>query len=295
MHNSSFFLYIWALLTKLTRCKDKQDISIMQENKQEKSLIKQNISLYLAKKGVSDYEYYKQSGTTRGILGQNNGISEDNIARFLAYAPDVNHEWLLTGCGPMLKSHGQNDECQSQAHPHGDDFSTDKGTKNPDNEQTKPAQNSSYTSLANSKTKEVLHDISSFPLYNIDASAGLNKLFIGDSELLGQISIPNAPRCDGAVYVTGDSMYPLLKSGDIIAYRQVRNLDSIIYGEIYLIQLENDGDISIVVKYVKRSEKGDDYIKLVSYNKEHDPKDVPLSWIRAIARVTLTIRKFSIT
>lgn len=152
-----------------------------------------------------------------------------------------------------------------------------------------------YTSLVNPKTKEVLHAISSFPLYNIDASAGLNKLFIGDSELLGQISIPNAPRCDGAVYVIGDSMYPLLKSGDIIAYRQVHNLDSIIYGEIYLIQLENDGDISIVVKYVKRSEKGDDYIKLVSYNKEHDPKDVPVSWVRAIARVTLTIRKFSIT
>ena len=52
----------------------------MQENRQEKSLIKQNISLYLAKKGVSDYEYYKVSGTTRGILGQNNGISEDNIS-----------------------------------------------------------------------------------------------------------------------------------------------------------------------------------------------------------------------
>lgn len=240
----------------------------MQENRQEKSLIKQNISLYLAKKGVSDYEYYKQSGTTRGILGQNNGISEENIARFLVYAPDVNHEWLLTGKGNMLKN---------------DTPVVDK------------KEEKAYTSLVNPKTKEVLRDISSFPLYSIDASAGLNKLFIGDSELLGQISIPNAPRCDGAVYVIGDSMYPLLKSGDIIAYRQVHNLDSIIYGEIYLIQLENDGDISIVVKYVKRSEKGDDYIKLVSYNKEHDPKDVPLSWVRAVARVTLTIRKFSIT
>ena len=79
----------------------------MQEIKQEKSLIKQNISLYLAKKGVSDYVYYKESGTTRGILGQNNGISEENISRFLAYAPDVNHEWLLTGKGNMLKEEGK--------------------------------------------------------------------------------------------------------------------------------------------------------------------------------------------
>lgn len=231
----------------------------------------------------------------QNIVGARQGKPSFDVLLRICTNANISPGWLLTGEGNMLKSHEQNDECQSQAHPYGDDFSTDKGTKNPDNEQIKPAQKSSYTSLVNSKTKEVLHAISSFPLYNIDASAGLNKLFIGDSELLGQISIPNAPRCDGAVYVIGDSMYPLLKSGDIIAYRQVYNLDSIIYGEIYLIQLENDGDISIVVKYVKRSEKGDDYIKLVSYNKEHDPKDVPLSWVRAIARVTLTIRKFSIT
>lgn len=75
----------------------------MQENKQEKSPIKQNILLYLAKKGVTPYEFYKVSGVTRGILQQNNGISEDNLARFLVYAPDINIEWLLTGKGDMLK------------------------------------------------------------------------------------------------------------------------------------------------------------------------------------------------
>ncbi len=76
----------------------------MKENRQEKSLIKQNILLYLADKGVSPYEFYKISGVTRGILQQNNGISEDNIARFLAYATDVNTEWLLTGKGEMTKT-----------------------------------------------------------------------------------------------------------------------------------------------------------------------------------------------
>lgn len=75
----------------------------MQENKQEKSQIKRNISLYLSKKGVSDYEFYKKSGITRGILSQPNGISEDNITRFLAYAPDINVEWLLKGEGNMLR------------------------------------------------------------------------------------------------------------------------------------------------------------------------------------------------
>ena len=76
----------------------------MQENRQEKSPIKQKILLYLSKKGITEYEFYKKSGTTRGILTQNNGISEENLARFLAYAPEVNEEWLLTGRGDMLKT-----------------------------------------------------------------------------------------------------------------------------------------------------------------------------------------------
>ena len=71
---------------------------------QEKSQIKQKILLYLTKKGITPYEFYKISGVTRGILTQNNGINEDNLARFLAYASDVNPEWLLTGEGEMLKT-----------------------------------------------------------------------------------------------------------------------------------------------------------------------------------------------
>jgi len=235
-------------------------------------MLLERLKEYIDCKGITVAAFERSVGMSNASFGKSlkkkGAIGSDKIENILSVYSDLSSEWLLTGKGSMLKNDA----------PVGDK----KEEKN-------------YTSLVNSKTQLELHNISSFPLYSIDASAGLNKLFVGDSELLGQISIPNAPRCDGAVYVIGDSMYPLLKSGDIIAYRQVHNLQSIIYGEIYLLQLENDGDLSIVVKYMKRSEKGDDYIKLVSYNKEHDPKDVPLSWIRAIARVTLTIRKLSIT
>lgn len=75
----------------------------MQENKQEKSPIKQRILQYLSEKGISAYEFYKNSGVTRGILTQNNGINEDNIARFLVYASDINPGWLVTGEGGMFK------------------------------------------------------------------------------------------------------------------------------------------------------------------------------------------------
>lgn len=91
----------------------------MQENKQEKSQIKQNILLFLDKKGVSPYEFYKISGVTRGVLSQNNGISEDNLARFLAYAPEVSTEWLLTGNGSMLKESIHEPKCDPPT-PHSD-------------------------------------------------------------------------------------------------------------------------------------------------------------------------------
>ena len=70
---------------------------------QEKSPIKQKILLFLAKKGITQYEFYQKTGITRGILGQNNGISEENISRFLAYYTEISPEWLLTGQGEMLR------------------------------------------------------------------------------------------------------------------------------------------------------------------------------------------------
>lgn len=140
---------------------------------------------------------------------------------------------------------------------------------------------------------DVRKDVSVVPLYDVDASAGLQRLFADGGNMVGQISIPNMPGADGAMHVTGDSMYPLLKSGDIIAYRILHDMLHFNYGEIYILQLEHDGDVQIVVKYVKKSEING-HVLLVSYNKEHDPVDVPIEWIKYVARVVFSIRKYSL-
>lgn len=72
---------------------------------QENSPIKKRILQVIEFKELSKYEFYKKSGITRGILDQNNGISEENITRFLEYMPDINTHWLLTGQGSM--EHGK--------------------------------------------------------------------------------------------------------------------------------------------------------------------------------------------
>lgn len=153
-------------------------------------------------------------------------------------------------------------------------------------------QQPEVTQIFHPKSIEKTEEDGVITLYDVEAAANLKSLFDNkDQNILGQINIPNIPKCDGAVYVKGDSMYPLLKSGDIVAYKEVPlEMSHIFFGEMYLVSIDLDGDEYLTVKYVQHSEKGEDWIKLVSYNQNHQPKDFPLSSVRAMALVKLSIR-----
>lgn len=133
----------------------------------------------------------------------------------------------------------------------------------------------------------------SIPLYSIEASAGVVTLFRDNKETqpIDHIKIPNLPKCDGAIYVTGDSMYPLLKSGDIVMYKQMHDIKSgLIYGEMYIVSIDYDGDEIVSVKWLQKSDKGEEWIKLVSENKHHPDRDIHLNRVRALALVKASIR-----
>ena len=128
--------------------------------------------------------------------------------------------------------------------------------------------------VQNSKSAEPL-DERSVTLYDISAAANLKTVFDNKTQnILGEITMPNIPRCDGAIHVRGDSMYPLLKSGDIVGYKEIFNFENVIYGEMYIVAYDIEGDEYVCVKYVNHSER-DGYIKLVSYNPHHDPRTSP--------------------
>ncbi len=74
------------------------------------SIIKQKILQYLEYKGISKYKFYQETGITNGILSQSNGISEDNLLRFLSYYKDISTEWLMRGEGSMLKAETPTDQ-----------------------------------------------------------------------------------------------------------------------------------------------------------------------------------------
>lgn len=131
------------------------------------------------------------------------------------------------------------------------------------------------------------------PLYKLEATAGLVHLFQDHNQIdpIDFIRIPNLPKCDGAVFVAGDSMYPLLKSGDIVMYKQVHDIENgIFWGQMYLLSVAVGDDEFVMVKYVQKSEKGEDYITLVSENRHHQNRCVKIANIRALAIIKGSIR-----
>lgn len=137
--------------------------------------------------------------------------------------------------------------------------------------------------------------LQSVPLYSVEGTAGLVPLFADQhqNKPLNYIHIPNLPKCDGAIYIVGDSMYPLLKSGDIVLYKQLSDIGDIFWGDMYLLSIDIDGEEYITVKYIQKSER-EGFVKLVSQNPHHADKEVALERIRAIALVKASIRMNSI-
>lgn len=149
---------------------------------------------------------------------------------------------------------------------------------------------------SNRKTKDGIFEIQRVPLFNLEATMGLVPLVNGNSideeKIIDYISIPNMPSCDGAIYASGDSMYPLLKSGDMIAYKRIAvERSQIFFGEMYIVAIKLDESSTMkTIKFVHQSDLGDDYIRLVSHNQHHTAKDVKLSQIAGIGLVRASIR-----
>lgn len=150
--------------------------------------------------------------------------------------------------------------------------------------------------VSNRKTQDAVYEAQRVPVFNLEAAMSLVPLVNGDSideeKVIDYISIPMMPACDGAIYASGDSMYPLLKSGDMVAYKRIEvNLNNIFFGEIYLLAIKIDEfETMKTIKFVHPSELGDEYIKIVSHNQHHAPRDIKLSQITAIALVRASIR-----
>lgn len=227
-------------------------------------MVSERVGQYLEKKGISYYAFENSLGASRGSISkavkEGKSIGSNVLETIMNTYPDINPNWLLTGQGEMFVAN--------------EDFLV--------NRQMEAFPLKTDNSIENQQ----------IPLYDIEAVAGLVPLFSGKGNQtpLDYISIPRLPKCDGAVYVTGDSMYPLLKSGDIVLYKEVGDIQNeIFWGEMYLLSLDMSGEEYITVKYIQKSDFKD-CVRLVSQNKHHQDKDVEYGKIKALALVKASVR-----
>jgi phage repressor protein C with HTH and peptisase S24 domain len=219
----------------------------------------ERISQLAAAENITIGALEKRIGASKGVISRavrgNTDIQAKWICKIVEIYPQYSTDWLLTGRGEILKD-VQNVSAK-------EDFSlpTDRHVSSQD-----------------------------VPLYALDAAAGLVAIFNSTCvEPADYLRIPNLPPVDGALYVRGESMSPLLKSGDIVIFKKKPlSMDSIIWGEIYILSFNLDGDTYTSVKYVRKSDTPG-FVRLVSYNPDFAPKDIPLSSITALALVKASL------
>lgn len=227
-------------------------------------------------------DYYAGGNNTK--FAQLTDTSEANIRNYIAGTKprfdfisnlanrfEINCEWLLTGKGYMLKSDEETFETENATNFH---------------------YNNIDVMMVSEEKLPYYGKDQCIPLYDTYGAAGCVSLFQNNhaSIPIDTIKIPDLPPCDGAIFVRGDSMYPVLKSGDIVLYKTIPELDTIIWGETYIVCYEAYGDYYTVVKYVKKSTTNNGCIILISQNEHHQPFEISLSQVKAMALVRASIR-----
>lgn len=224
--------------------------------------IKRRIIEYIDYKGITKESFYTESGVSASNFKGKGAISElggDKIAKILTLYDDLDAQWLLIGQGEMIKQ---------------------------------PTASVPVVNKFELRTDQEVEQ-QRVPLFEMEAAASILSIETDPHKEMrptGYISIPNLPVCDGAIFVRGDSMYPLIKSGDAVLYKQVHSLDWLLWGEMYMVAFTQNGDDFIVVKYINKVDDDPERIRLVSFNHHHAPIEIHLSSIRALALIKASVR-----
>ncbi|WP_334130448.1 XRE family transcriptional regulator [Alistipes shahii] len=279
----------------------------MQKKEHKNTEISERISKLIEALGIKPNAFalalgYNRSQTIYDIVKGKSAPSFDffNKLAMSEYSEILNMDWVLTGRGEILLSKTPEKPYKENVGKFvGENVGFPKLRKSHTNPEYPTGEESFEKNVADVVVDKVfklrtdrLIDRQQIPIYDMEAVAGLVPLFADQysQSIVEVMETTLIPKCDGGLRIVGDSMYPLLKSGDIVFYKQVHDImHSIIWGEMYLISFDIDGDEYVSVKYLQKSDIPD-HIVLVSYNEHHKPMEIHINRIRALAFIKASLR-----
>jgi phage repressor protein C with HTH and peptisase S24 domain len=236
----------------------------------KKSTIKQNILQYVDYLGITKYTFYKNTGITRGVLDQDTGMSEENIARFLAQYPDVNPDWLIFGSGEMLKTKST----KFLTIEKGQEKVQEKGSKRKV-QKTLPFNDEMVTSDIGIPYYEDLH-----------VAAGDIPAVFSNAKPTSYINLPQIKDCQAVLPVMGGSMKGVVESGDLIAIKEIKSRNEFDPSLPYLIITDEHR----MIKYLRVDEDDENIIWAESTN--HSRIRLHVDNIKMVYAIKCIIRCF---
>ena len=217
--------------------------------------IKDRILTFIKNKGIKMPEFCEITGFSKSNfkgVALNSDLGSDKIAKILTCFPELSAEWLILGEEPMFK----NNKILTTTN-------------------IEPSFN---------------HEFIGSPYYNVDFIGGFD-MIINDQTINPDFYINYPPyNKEGVVWVnlTGCSMEPELRPGDIVALKPVNTpIQYLPTNEIYAIVTED-------YRTVKRIELSDreGFVRLRPSNPEYKEQEIPINMISKVYAVLGSIRKF---
>lgn len=197
------------------------------------------------------------------VLSGRNKLTPQIILKF-CIATNVNYEYVTQGKIPVYDVDEKN-KLLAQII---------LGTEYKETEKT--ISESANTQVIDMGSNNTQISVRGIPFYDMDVTAGITESFADvREEVQYYINYPPLNDCDAAFPVYGDSMEPDFYAGDVVLVREIRNVDSMLWGEPYLIITDAACDNLRTIKNVYLSEDRRSFILRASNPKYSGDTIVP--------------------
>lgn len=129
------------------------------------------------------------------------------------------------------------------------------------------------------------------PYYDLDVFAGNLTIFNqdGTEAVTDYVNIPGMRDCTLLVNVSGDSMYPTFKRGDVIGLKEIKEKEVLEYGQPYVLITDENR----FLKYVRKAEHKAKWL-LKSENPKYDDFEIDKNIVRRVFLVRGIVRSENI-